>query len=140
MLHGAFDSTHTALPFRIFLKRIHREEAFFEIRDVGENKVGHQLEIRAHLSDGAQQHHPLDASERMVADHHEATFLRDVFQLFRTDFDADVHVFQQMVGELTSLIISGCIKEAVDFAQTQVAIRHPRHTGAEEAFQTQGFF
>ena len=81
-----------------------------------QDKVGHQLEVGAHLGDGTQQHHTLNTTERMVAHHHETAFFGDAFQLLRADIDGDAHVLNQMVGKLTALIISSSVEQTVDFA------------------------
>ena len=138
MLDGSLDAAHAALPFGIFLKRIDGEKTLLEVGDVRKDEVGHHLEIGAHLGNGTQEHHALDAAEGMVADQHKTTFLGNVFQLLWSYIDGDVHVFQQMVGKLTALIISGSIKQTVDFAQTKESVGHPRHASAEDAFQPQG--
>lgn len=138
MLDGTFDAAHATLPFGIFLERIDGEETLLEVGNMRQNEVGHHLEIGAHLGDGTQEHHALDAAEGMVADQHKTTFLGNVFQLLWSYIDGDVHVFQQMVGKLTPLIISGSIEQTVDFAQTKKSVGHPRHASAEDAFQPQG--
>ena len=104
------------------------------------DEVGHDFEVGPHLGDGTQEHHTLNATEWMVADHDKATFFWDVLQLIRTDIDRDVHVLQQMVGELTPLIISSSIKQTVDFSKPQRSIGKPSNTSAEEAFHAEGLF
>ena len=108
--HGALDTAHTALPFRVFLERIHREETLLEVRDMRQDEIGHQLEVGTHLGNGTQQHHAFYATEGMVADHHKTALFGNALQLFGADIDGDAHVFKQMIGKLTALIISGSIE------------------------------
>ena len=140
MLNGTFDAAHTALPFGVVLERVDGKETLFEIGDMRKDEVGHDFEVGPHLGDGTQEHHALNATEWMVADHDKATFFWDVLQLIRTDIDRDVHVLQQMVSKLTPLIISSSIKQTVDFAKPQRSIGKPRDTSAEEAFHAEGLF
>ena len=136
MKHGTFDASHATLPFGIFLEGVDGKEAFLEVGDMRKDEVGHDFEIGANLGDGAQEHHAFDATKRMVADHDKAAFLWDVLQLFGSNVDGDVHVFQQVVGKLTALVVGGAVKQAVDLTQTKRTISHSRHTSAKEAFQS----
>ena len=110
VLDGTLDTAHTTFPFGVFLEGIDGKESLLEVRDVRKDEVGHQLEVGSHLGDEAVEHHALDAAEGMVADHHKAAFLGNVGQLRLIHIESDIHVLQQMVGELTTLIISGSVE------------------------------
>ena len=74
----------------------------------------------------------------MVADQHEATLFWNVLQLLGTDINRDAHVFKEMVGKLTALIISSSVEQTVDFSKTEVSISRSCDTSAEEAFYAEG--
>ena len=105
---------------------------------MGKDEVGHQLEVRSHLGNDAQEHHAFDASERVVAHHDKAALLGDAGQLIRIHVDGDIHILEQVIGKFSALVVGGTVEQSVDLAQSTKAIRQSRHTVAPDTLHPEG--